>query len=165
MTRRFVIWNRTPLVADWYVVLAVVAALVVWTWCFDGSDYIDKTLEGIRVSIYRVTMGIAASLLGFSLTVMSVVLGFSSYKRLAIVRKSKHYRTVWRTFFAAVHALGLLLLCAFLALVFDREERPVLVLEVAYAALCLLAGLRLYRSVWILRRLVDLIAKPNTQTD
>ena len=158
-------WNRTPLVADLYVVVAVAVALVVWALCFDGSDYADKTLEGIRVSVYRVTMGVAASLLGFSLTVVSVVLGFSSYKRLAVLRESKHYPALWRTFFGAVSALGLLLVCAFLALVFDRDERPIVALEIAYVGLCVLAGLRLYRSVWILRRLVDLIAKPKARTD
>ena len=156
-------WNRTPLAADLYVVVVVVAAFVVWTWCFDGTDYVDKALEGVRVSIYRVTMGVAASLLGFSLTVMSVVLGFSSYKRLSVLRESEHYPTLWHTFFGAVRALGLLLVCAFLALVFDRDERPIVTFPIAYAGLGVLVGLRLYRSVWILRRLVDLIAKPKAR--
>ena len=79
-----------------------------------------------------------------------------------MLRENKHYRTLWQTFFGAVRALGLLLLCAFLALFLDKDESPVVVVEVAYASLSVLVALRLYRSVWILRQLVELIAKPTT---
>ena len=164
MKRRVRGWNDTPLVADLYAVLAVVAALVVWTLCFDGSTHINKILDGARESVYRVMIGVSASLMGFSLTVISVVLGFSSHKRLALLRENEHYATLWKTFFGAVSALGSILLCALVALLLDRDASPVVGLEIALAGLCVLAILRLYRSVWILRQLVDLIAKPSKST-
>ena len=161
MMRPFGVWNRTPLAADLALVAVVVAALLLWSLWFDGSNRMDQVLNGIRVPIYRTTITVAASLLGFSLMVISVVMGFSTHERLTLLRESKHYPTLWRTFFGAVRALALLLVCAFLGLVFDRDDNPVVGVEVAYLSLCLLAALRLHRSVWILRQLVNLIAKPS----
>lgn len=160
MKRRSKGWHGTSLSADIWLTAFVTVLLVVWVYCFDGADRVNQVFDGVRVSVYRSTIVVAASLLGFSLTVISVVVGFSSHKRLKLLRESRHYPTVWRTFFGAVHALGLLLLCAFLGLVLDRDQSPVVALEVAYVALCILAALRLHRSVRILRQLVDVIAKP-----
>ena len=120
----------------------------------------DRLLDGVRMPIYRTTMAVSATLLGFSLTVISVVFGFSSHERLTLLRESKHYPTLWRTFFSAVSALALLLICSLAGLVLDRDDCPVVVVEVAYASLAVLVALRLYRSVWILRQLVEIIAKP-----
>ena len=138
----------------------VTGGLCVWALWFGGDCRIDHVFDGVRLPIYTTTAAVAASLLGFSLTVIAVVVGFASHKRLALLRENKNYPTVWRNFFSGVRFLGLLLICAFLGLVFDGEERSVLGLEVVYVALVMLCTLRLSRSVWILRQLVDLLAKP-----
>lgn len=147
------------------VASVVVLALCVWTLCFDGSTGLSNLFMGIRTSVYRTTMGVSASLLGFSLTVTTVVLGLSSSERLAVLRNSTHFPTVWRSFFRAIHALGWLLIISMLALILDRDERPVVVLEIAFLGLCVLAGVRLCRSLWILRRMVEVSTMRSRSAD
>ena len=106
---------------------------------------------------------IAVSLLGFCLTVISIVVGFSSYERLAIVRRSKHFETLWKVFFHTIDSLALLSLVTFICLIFDRDQSPIVWLEIGFFFFSLLSVFRLARSIWALKKIVWLVARPSQQ--
>ena len=126
------VWRRHLLIVDTFAVIIAGLALLIWAYVFDGSTVIEATLENNRTPIYRTTASIAASLLGFSLTVISIVVGFSSYERLANIRKNEHYSTLWEIFFSTVTALAILLFVSFICLIFDRDKAPILWLEIIF---------------------------------
>lgn len=165
MSRVSTIWRRHFLIVDTCAVIAAALALFIWAYYYEGAACINDILEENRATVYRSTVGMAASLLGFSLTIIAVVVGFSSYERLAVVRESKHYPTLWETFFSTVTALTILLIISFVSLLFDRDDRPLLWLEVVFFSFFVLSMVRLVRSITMLKRIVWLIAKPSPRND
>jgi hypothetical protein len=140
--------------------LAIVlgAAICVWGVRYDGSSTLHTILSGNRGAIYGALASVFGSLLGFAITAVSVVIGFASHDRLAIIRQSRHYPTLWRVFFAAIRALGLATLVALAGLVLDRDNHPRdWVLYVTIFA-SFLAILRVARCAWVLENVIELVA-------
>lgn len=110
-------------------------------------------MYGTRASIF-------GSLLGFTITAASIVLGFSSSPRLRIIRESRHYTTLWKVFGATIRALGLATVLSLVALIFDRDDAPAH--TVFYLALFgfFLSCLRIARAVWVLENIISLMATP-----
>ena len=163
MTSIAAFWRRHFLVLDTCAVIVSGSTLFIWTYYFNGAAFIEELLEGNRASIYSVSASVAAALLGFSLTVIAIVVGFSSYERLSIVRKSKHYSTLWEVFFSTVTALLALLCIAFVCLIVDSDKRPILWLETVFFSVLLLSAIRIFRSIGVLKRIVWLIAMPPSE--
>ena len=127
-------WRRHFLGLELSIAVIAAAALAIWVYQFGGATTFEMLLDGNRANIYRTTATMAVSLFGFSLTVISIVVGFSSYDRLAVVRSSKHYVTLWKVFFQAVVTLGLLSIFAFICLVFDSDKSPIIWLEILFSS-------------------------------
>jgi hypothetical protein len=102
-------------------------------------------------------------LLGFAITAESIVLGLWGSERLAVVRESKHYATLWRVFMATIRSLGLATGFCLLGLVFDRDGDPNRVILYLCFAASLLAVARLIRCIWILEQVVLLVSGPSKE--
>jgi multisubunit Na+/H+ antiporter MnhF subunit len=154
-------WSVNFLAAE--LVAAAVGALVfgLWVWSLGGDSTVNDVLRGNRADLYGVLASIFGALLGFVITTLSIVLGFSTSDRLVIVRDSKHYATLWKVFTASIRALGLATAVAVASLVIDRENHPVSFALVICAFTTLLATARIARSVWILERVVGLVTAPS----
>ena len=82
--------------------LALVCSATFVTWSqLGGGVIVEETLNGNRGAVYGALASIFGSLLGFAITAVSIVLGFSTTERLAVVRESKHYQTLWTVFAAS----------------------------------------------------------------
>jgi hypothetical protein len=150
-------WRAHFLTVELGLAILLGAAVYVWGVRFEGSSTLHTILSGNRGAIYGALASVFGSLLGFAITAVSVVIGFASHDRLAIIRQSRHYPTLWRVFFAAIRALGLATLLALAGLVLDRDNYPrdwVLYLT-TFASL--LAVLRVARCAWILENVIDLV--------
>jgi hypothetical protein len=162
-------WREHFLYAELGVAVFASIAFITWVDLWRGDQLVFETLRGNRGAIYGALASIFGSLLGFAITAVSIVLGFSSSKRLAIVRESKHYSTLWKVFTAAIRTLGLATAVALVGLVIDRDNAPnrqILYLCVFASSL---AALRLARCVWVLENIIGLItapskARPSTET-
>src|SRR4051812_5410750 len=77
--------------------LVLAAAAAVLYYQGTAAPLVDSLLRGNRPIVYGTLASINGSLLGFSIAVTSIVLGFSSSDRLAVLRESPHYPTLWRT--------------------------------------------------------------------
>ncbi len=154
-------WRRHYLVIDTIAVVAVGLLMFVWSYLLDGSTFVETIFSANRTNIYGFTATIAATLLGFSLTIISVVVGFVSYERLAAIRSSRHYATLWETFFSTVTALIVLLLISLMGLLLDRDYNPILWLEMLFFIFYILCGVRLWRSIIVLKKIVWLVVMPS----
>lgn len=144
------------------VLAAIIAALFAWWYLrLCGDTTVNALLKGYRPSIYGTAASVLGSLLGFIITAASIVFAVSGSDRLSVVRDSAQYPTLWRVFSAAIHALGLATAVSFVALIFDRDEKPLswlLILAVFCAAL---ACLRIARVIWALENVIWLITAPS----
>ncbi len=151
-------WWRTRFLAA-ELGLALLMALGLATWCeHTGRVVLDRLLDGNRAAVYGALAAIFGSLLGFVLTSLSIVLGFSGSDALAVVRRSPHYPTLWAVFSAANKALGFATLVALAALFADRDNHPIHVISYLAFFAAVLSAFRLARCIWVLERVVRLVA-------
>jgi hypothetical protein len=154
-------WRTNFLRIEFGVALFCGLVFISWAQFYGGGTTIEETLKGNRGAVYGALASIFGSLLGFAITAVSIVLGFSTTERLAVVRESKHYPTLWKVFTATIRTLGLATVIALFGLILDRDSsptKPVLYLTV-FATI--LATLRLGRCVWALENVISLITGPS----
>ncbi|WP_210160588.1 hypothetical protein [Methylocella silvestris] len=117
-------------------------------------------LKNNRAALFGTTASILGSLLGFVITATSIVLGFSTSDRLAVVRESVEYPTLWKTFSATIRALALGTIIALTCLLFDRDSAPVPWLTILLIFAVLLSLFRIGRTIWVLEQIIGLVTRP-----
>ena len=154
--------HRRFLGIDAGIVVVVTLLFTAWFFVFDGSSHIYSTIGDNRSNIYRTIATISASLLGFSITFTSIVLGLSSdnIRRLSIVQQSKHYPALWKVFFQMIKFLGGLTLTALVCLIWDNDSETVSWVVILLVLFIGLSGVRMFRAIWILERLIKIIVTP-----
>lgn len=150
-------WRSNFLSIELGIGIAGAAGLAVWGSFFDGDRIMEEVLSQNRGAIYGTIASLSGSMLGFVITTQAVILTFSSSGRLALLRESRHYPTLWHVFTSSIHALALATVLALLALFFDREWRPVSALQYAVGGSMVLTALRIIRTVWILEQVIILL--------
>ncbi len=158
-------WKKHFLCMEVGIVILLTLLLVAWFYFLEGESYIDELMHGNRTNIYITTATIAGSLLGFSVTTTSIMLGFSSSDRLSVVRGSAHYPVLWKTFFQAIQYLGCLTVTSLLCLIWDRDSAPVSWLVFPFFMFFGLSVVRLARVLWILERVIEIIIKPQAGSE
>ncbi|MFA5861779.1 MAG: hypothetical protein WDA16_08795 [Candidatus Thermoplasmatota archaeon] len=127
------------------------------------SIVIDKrdlltALDGNRAAVYGAVASIAGSLLGFVITSISIVIGFSQSDRLAVVRESSHYPTLWRILTSTTTILAASTLLALSALVVDRDPGGTFkILTYVLLAALVVAALRIWRTIWVLKSIIGVV--------
>lgn len=154
-------WRINFLAAEATAAAAGAIGFGIWVWGFGGTSTVNHVLHGDRATLYGVLASIFGALLGFVITSLSIILAFATSERLAVVRGSKHYPTLWKIFTASIRALGLATVVSVAALIGDRDSSPVPTLLVICVFTTLLAVARLIRSVWVLEQVVGLVTAPS----
>jgi predicted permease len=157
-------WEQRFLKAEFALAVVVSVVFVVWAESWGGLSLIAGTTEARLSDIYGVLAQIYASLLGFVITVVSIILGYSTNPRLAILRSSRHYNDLWRTFKSAIRALSLATLTSLLGLVFQKNDAlPLRIALYPCVFATILSCLRLGRCIWILNGVIAVVTKPNSR--
>ena len=135
-------------------------ALLAWTLWLDGTSLFDAFLDGNRINIYGTVATIAGTLLGFSLAAASFVMSLTSSPRLAVLRQSPHFPTLWKTFFQAVRFLGALVLTSLVCLTWDKDDAPNTWLLIPFVLFVGLSIIRMARVIWMLEQIIHLVLSP-----
>lgn len=152
-------WAQEFLRYEFLTSILVTILFFLWFEYFSGQGLVDQVLDGNRSSIYGALAAIFGALLGFVITAVSIVIGYSASERLDIVRNSKHYPDLWKIFISAIRATALATMAALLGLVFDRDSSPshwILYLNIFAFVLVLF---RLGRSIWVLEQIINLLTR------
>lgn len=153
-------WRRHFLSVEFLLAVILAAAFSVWYLRFDGAAATSAALQGNRATLYGTLASILGSLLGFVITATSIVLGFSTSERLAVVRESTEYPTLWKTFSSTIWTLALSTIVSLLCLVFDRDSSPSRWFAIPFVFVLLLSLLRISRTIWVLERIIALVTRP-----
>lgn len=152
-------WGRHFLIAE--LALAVLLTIIfgVWYYAFDGLTPTSTLLQGNRAALFGTIASILGSLLGFVITATSIVLGFSTSERLAVVRESAQYPTLWKTFSATIRSLAFATIVALVCLLFDRDAAPKAWLAIPLTFAVALSLLRIIRTIWVLEQIIGLVTR------
>jgi hypothetical protein len=154
-------WRRHFLFCEGLVAVAI-AALFGWWYIRQSGDLtINALLKGYRQSIYGTAASILGSLLGFIITAASIVFAVSGSDRLSVIRDSAQYPTLWLVFSSTIRALALGTAVSFVALIFDRDDKPASWLLILTVYTVALAVLRIARAIWALENVIWLITAPS----
>ena len=149
----------------WELTVAVLASVAfsVWQLFLQERSPLDSILSENRGPIYGTLASISGALVGFVIAAFAVVLSFSSHPRLVLLQESPHYMTMWRVFTHSILALALATILTMVALIIDREDDPVPLIEYAVLGSFVLAAIRLVRVLWILNVIVSVVTNATRQ--
>jgi hypothetical protein len=137
------------------VVVAAVALMCDGWWI----KTIDKAFDSNRGAVYGSLASIFGALLGFVITSISIVLGFTDDTRFLQIRSSESYSHLWRIFTSSVRVFGAATGTALVSLMVDRDSRPCHAMQAFCFWVVLLATFRLVRTVWVLEELIGIAIK------
>lgn len=156
-------WKVHFLAAEFGVAVFIGLCFATWMILFGGASLVEETLKGNRSAVYGALASIFGSLLGFTITAVSIVLGYVANDRLAIIRNSRHYTTLWKVFTSTIRALGLATIVALAALILDRDTAPNRLFLYFCVWASTLAVLRLIRCLWALENVIGLVTAPSPE--
>lgn len=153
-------WERHFLGVEAVIAVSPAVALAIWMG-YEGESCVEELLHGNRGNIYRTMTGVSGTLLGFTLASASFALNAASSPRLAVLRNSRHYPALWKTFFQTTWFLGALTLATLVCMIWDRDHGPTTWLVVPLVLFVGLCIVRLARTIWILERVIGIVTKPS----
>lgn len=120
-------------------------------------------LTNQRGGPYTTLLAVEATLLGFIVAVLAIVLGYAQATRFEIVRKSRHWTSLFESYTRAMrwsaYATGLFLI----GLLVDRDSSPHLVVTALCTAGLLMSVGTLTRMLWVTERVVWVVITPGTR--
>ncbi len=155
-------WIDKHLLSIEFFVSGVVAVgLAIAGYKYGLNDFVDRSLEGNRATLYGTLASVSGSLFGFAIAAISIALGLVKDERFSGLRQASSYPQLWRFFLSAIWWLGVSTLVAILALILDNDAGPNHALAYLMAFLTLFVSLQMTNCVWILRQMVYQISRPS----
>lgn len=133
----------------------------VYFFVFAGPSLADSAIFDNRETVYRTAATVGATLAGLTGTVVAIVFGLVRTERLQLLWESQQSEIVWKVFFGTIRCLGLFVIVSFVGLIVDHGCDPIVGMAVAFSYAALLSVFRLARSLWLLQRIVKIMAMPS----
>lgn len=115
----------------------------------DFSDF----MHGNRQALYGALAGLSASLIGFLVSSVAVILAFGDMPQLRLLRTTGKYEEIFNVYFDTMRWFAILTILSFAALFFDTDETHRPILSYCVFSVSILGAFRLWRCVWILKKL------------
>ena len=158
-------WSRHFLGAEFTVAIAIAVTVALLAWLPQTSSAFEAQIDGNRTDIYRTTAAIAGTLLGFSMTISTLVLGHWDSPRLRLLRQNQQRsHELWTTIRQATWFLAFLAVASMAAMIFDKDGAPCKAAMVPFLLMLSLTTARLGRSIWIIQEISRIMAA-GTQSD
>ncbi len=151
------VYKRHFLLAELIISIFIILATVYVTGCLCPQRSLENWITSNRSTIYPLVATISGTLLGFVITGVSIILAFSESDKLRLLKRSKQYRTIFTIYFSAIKYLALATVVAIVGLAVNDN----LVTLMFYLLLwsILISALRIWRCLWILWNIVEIIYK------
>ena len=155
-------WQTHFLVVDASIALVMVLGFAVWLGSAEGAhEQVNEVLVGNRQALYGRIATIAGTMMGFGIAVGSfIVPTTTSSERFRLLRGSKYYDQLWKTYTQTVKCFGLLTIISLVCLLMDTDASPSPWGLVPLLFFALLAIFRLLRSLWILELIIKIVSRP-----
>lgn len=155
------VWRRYFLQVELGLSVVLTLGFVLWVERYHGLHIVTQILGGNRAAVYGALASIFGALLGFVITTVSIVIGFSTNERLAVVRESRQYNTLWDVFKSTTRVLGFATAAALVGLLMDRDNNPMRLVLYLVVFTVILSILRIARCIWVLENIIALVTSPS----
>ncbi|WP_321430507.1 hypothetical protein [uncultured Methanolobus sp.] len=137
-------------------IISIILSIAIFHFVFPiiFPDGVDSWLILNKKDIYSLLASIAGTLLGFVITGVSVILAFSESEKLKMLRKSKHYKTIFVVYFSTIRWLALTTILSIVWIFTD------FLMTYAFYLLTwsvIISSLRIGRCIWILEAIVEIV--------
>lgn len=141
--------------------LSILASVTftIWVYRLGGMVKVDTILNGNRSAMYGTLAQISGALLGFVITALSIIIGYSTSEKFDFIRQSRHYSTLWKVLLSTIKVLSFTTAWLIIGLVFDRDKSPVDAILCFSLFFLLLSGFRLSSCLWVFENVIAIIIK------
>lgn len=146
-------WNKNFIRNELCVALLLGVLFYVW-YGHCNPPLLMNLLKDNRPAIYGTLATIFATLLGFSITAISIVLSFMSDEKFEIIRRSSHYSDLWKVFTSSIRAFSSATIISMLALVIDKNDSPFPPIFFITVFAIILSCFRVFRVIWVIEKIV-----------
>ena len=143
------------------LVLSILGGIffTVWVIWLGGSAIVNSILYQNRSTVYGAIASILGSLLGFVITALSIIIGYSTNEKFEFLKSTKHYFTLWKVLLDTIKALSIATAAMIVGLIFDRDTYPHDLILCFCVFTIFLSVFRLKRCVWVLENVIHIIIK------
>ena len=152
-------YERHFLAIEFLLALLVAGSFALYTEVWWGRPHLGSSLNGNRQAIYSTSASIAGSLLGFALAAVSIILAVGQMPRFRLLRESSQRHQIFAIFFQAIGWLAVTTAWSLACLVADKDQSPRPILLYVLVALGAVCAARIYRCVWVLRSVTQILVK------
>ena len=154
-------WDRHFLGFEFGVAVTAAVAVAIYAFAVAEPSLSESAIFANRLTVYRTAATVGSALLGFIGTIVAVIYGLIDAERLKHLRRSERRDTMWKVFFSTIRSLALLVIVSFVGLIVDHQDEPIVEVAVAFFFAGLLSLFRVARSVWLLQRIIAIMALPS----
>ncbi len=158
--RRF--WNIHFLGLELAFSVLAFIVFTIWVFRLGGSAVVDSILNGNRSSVYGALASIFGSLLGFVITALSIIIGYSTNEKFEFLRKSDYYQKLWDILISTIKTLSIATLVMLVGLIFDRDSSPHQIILCICVFPTSLSLFRIKNCIWVLENVVGIIINPHS---
>ena len=120
-------------------------------------------LDGRRNDIYPALVGLAGSLLGFTVASLTILIGYAESPRLDIIRRSEQWDNLFTAFTASIRWSGYVTILSILATLFDQEGAANFGLQSALVVGLGVMACLIARMIWVLHAVLDVVSRPGNR--
>lgn len=123
-------------------------------------DHLYSYLANQRSGLYTTLLTVEATLLGFIVAILTIVLGYAQASRFEIVRRSRHWKALFESYTRAMRWAAYATASFLVGLLADRDSDPHPVVTTLCAASLLMSVTVLARMLWVTERVVRVVITP-----
>lgn len=148
-------WKRDrALWVEFVLITAIAIPLGQWS---PVSDAVHEYLQGRRGDVYPALVGLEGTILGFIVAALTIVLGYANSPRFEVLRATKHWESIFRSYTRAAKWTGLALMYGIITLLVDTDDSPNSPLTLMLLLSGLLASIRVSRMLYITEKVVKVV--------
>jgi hypothetical protein len=152
-------WEAHFLIIEAGLSIFFTACFVLGLTLLNQNAILGPLVEGYRKDIYTTLATIFGSLLGFVITAVSIIIGYSSSERLLPLTQSKHYKDLWATFLSTIKGLAFATIISFIGLIFDKDIYPNWIIFYLNLWITIFVIFRFGRCIWIFENILQILIK------
>jgi len=124
-------------------------------------SYLQKISDFItnQKDLFNLVASISASLLGFVITGLSILIVFYDSSKLEIIKKSKHKNLIYTIYFSTIKYLAVLTIVSILLCFLSGKQPYNLIFLFIFCWSFALSVFRIHRCLWILSTIIKIITK------
>jgi hypothetical protein len=129
----------------------------------DVHRHLYRYLADQRGGLYTTLLTVEATLLGFIVAILAIVLGYAQASRFEVVRQSRHWKALFGSYTRAMRWSAYATASFLIGLLADRDSDPHPVVTVLSTASLLMSVAVLGRMLWITERVVQVVITPGAR--